>query len=153
LNYLDLFLELARKWGLQRIRNNASLICLEAPHPQLSRLKTYLSKPQVWLVHRYRKYQMRQARAVGMRMADHLVTVGYAGVGNKANRDNWFRILQNLPAGTYEIYCHPAYPDDTLQRWSYYTEDRAGELAILRGTELREAARKAGVEIISFDAI
>jgi predicted glycoside hydrolase/deacetylase ChbG (UPF0249 family) len=81
------------------------------------------------------------------------VTVGYAGTGNKASPDNWLRILQNLPPGTHEIYCHPAYPDETLRRWSYYCEDRAAELAILRRPDLREAAYKLGVEIVSFDAI
>ena len=153
LNYLDLFLKLARKWGLRRMRNNASVICLEAPRPRLVRLGVYLRKPHVWLAHRYRRYQMAKARAVGMRMADRLVTVGYAAMGNKTTLHNWLRILQNLPAGTNEIYCHPAYPDDTLRRWSYYRDDRAAELAILRQPELREAAQKLGVEIVSFDVI
>lgn len=153
LNYFDIFLVLAQKWGLQRMRNNASVICLEAPQPHVSRLKVYLHKPHVWLAHQYRRHQMRKARAVGMRMANSLVTVGYAGTGNKTDHNNWLRILHNLPAGTHEIYCHPAYPDDTLRRWSYYCDDRAGELAILRGAELREATRKVGVEIVSFDII
>lgn len=153
LNYLDLFLKLARKWGLRRMRNNASVICLESPRPRWSRRKVYLLRPHVWLAHRYRRYQMAKARAAGMRMAERLVTVGYAGVGNKANLDNWLRILRNLPSGTSEIYCHPAYPDDTLRRWSYYCDERAAELAILRRPDLREAAQRLGVEIVSFDAI
>jgi predicted glycoside hydrolase/deacetylase ChbG (UPF0249 family) len=153
LHYFDLFLKLARKWGLCRMRNNASVICLEAPRPRRSRLKVYLRRPHVWLAHRYRRYQMSKARIAGMRMADRLVTVGYAGTGNKAIPDNWLRILQNLPPGTHEIYCHPAYPDDTLRRWSYYYEDRAAELAILRRPDLREVAHKLGVELVSFDAI
>ena len=88
-----------------------------------------------------------------MRMADNLVTVGYAGVGNKSTFDNWSNILRNLPSGIYEIYCHPAYPDETLRRWSYYYNERAQELAILRNKELRNVARAAGVQIVSFDAI
>src|SRR5262249_17305251 len=153
LSYFDLFLALARKWGLQRMRNNASLICLEALRPRRARLQVYLSKPQVWLVPQYRRYQIHKARAPGQRMVYHLVTVGYAGTGNKTNLDNWLRILRHLPAGTSEIYCHPAYPDDTLRRWSYYRGERAQELAILRSAELREAAQKCDVEIVSFDAI
>jgi len=153
LSYFDLFLAVARKWGLQRMRNNASLICLEAPNPSISRLKVYLSKPQIWLGHQYRKYQMCKARAAGMKMADNLVTVGYADRGNKTNHDNWLRILHNLPIGTYEIYCHPAYPDETLRRWASYCDDRAEELAILRRPELSDFARKLRIEITSFDAI
>jgi chitin disaccharide deacetylase len=153
LHYFDLFLDLARHWGLQRMRTNASVICLEAPQPQVSRWQVYLRKPHVWLAHQYRRHQMRQARVSGMRMADGLVIVGYAGTGNKAAPHNWRRILQNLPAGTYEMHCHPAYPDDTLRRWSYYYNDRAGELAILRSAELGEMVRETGVDMVSFHAI
>ena len=153
LSYFGLFLKLARKWELQRIRNNASFICLEAPQPQLCRWKVYVRNPHIWLAHRYRRLQMRRARRAGIRLADNLVTVGYAGTGNKSNPENWFRILKNLPAGTYEIYCHPAYPDETLRRWASYCDDRARELAILQGNELCRAAREAGVEIINFNAI
>jgi len=154
LSYLHLFLKLARKWGLRRMRTNASVICLESSQPRWTRLQVYLQKPHIWLGHQYRKLQMRRARTAGMSMADHLVTVGYAGLGNKANFANWLRLLHNLPEGTHEIYCHPAYPDDTLRRWAYYyCEDRAKELAILRRTDLCEVTRKIGIEIISFDAI
>jgi len=153
LHYFDLLLELASKWQVRRIRNNASVICLESPRPRRSRLNTYLRSPHVGLAHLYRRQQMRKARSAGIRMADDLITVGYAGRGNKTNPDNWLRILENLPPGTHEIYCHPAYPDDTLRRWAYYCDDRVQELAILRGTEIRDAAHKAGVEIISFNAI
>jgi predicted glycoside hydrolase/deacetylase ChbG (UPF0249 family) len=153
LEYLNLFLKVARKWGIHRMRNNQSLICLESSRPLQSRLKIYLRRPHVWVAHTYRKYQMHRARTAGMRMADRLVTVGYAGVGNKSNPENWLRILKNLSTGTYEIYCHPAYPDDTLHRWSYYRDERAKELAILRKEELRNAAVAADVQIVSFEAI
>jgi predicted glycoside hydrolase/deacetylase ChbG (UPF0249 family) len=153
LRYLEIFLRLARKWNLKRMRNNASLICLEAARPSISRLKVYLMKPHIWLAHQYRKHQMGKARAAGMRMADKLVTVGYAANGNKTNRLNWSRVLQNLPTGTYEIYCHPAYPDETLRRWASYRDERAQELAILRRRDLCETAGKLGVDIVSFDAI
>lgn len=152
-NYFELFLKIAHKWGVWRIRNNASLICLESPQPRLARLKVYLRKPQVSLAHCYRGQQMRKARAAGMRLADNLITVGYAGLGNKTNRENWLRVLKNLPRGTYEIYCHPGYPDETLRRWSWYCDHRARELALLRSEELRRAAEEAGVEIISFRSI
>ena len=153
LGYFDLFLKLAAKWGICRMRNNASVICLEACRARLSRVAVYFGKPHVWAAHRYRRYQMRKARRAGMRMADRLITVGYAGNGNKSIYDNWVRVLTNLPAGTYEMYCHPAYPDETLRRWSVYCEERAQELAILRRKELREIAHGANVEIVSFDAI
>jgi predicted glycoside hydrolase/deacetylase ChbG (UPF0249 family) len=153
LSYLNLFLSTAQRWGLQRMRNNASLICLESDSPFRSRTKVYSHQPSLWLGHRYRKYQMCKARVAGMRMADRLVTVGYTGCGNKAVLENWLRILRNLPPGTNEIYCHPAYPDETLRRWSTYCDNRKGEFETLCHPELRDAARRSNIEIISFDHI
>jgi len=153
LAYFDLFLKLAQKWKIRRMRNNASLICLEATCARFSKFNLYFRKPHIWAAHRYRHYQMNKARRAGLRMADKLITVGYAGTGNKSCRDNWGRIIKNLPLGTYEIYCHPAYPDETLRRWSVYYDDRARELSVLRDRQLRERAQDAGIEIVSFDAI
>ena len=103
LGYFRLFLELARQSGLHRMRTNASSICLEAPSPRWSRLRVYVTRPHVWLAHRYRRHQMRLARSSGMRMADSLVTVGYAGIGNKSILENWLRLLRNLPVGTQSL--------------------------------------------------
>ena len=153
LDFLDLTLDLSRKWGIGGLRNNASLICLESVRPARSRLAAYLGKPHVWLGHQYRRYQMQKVRSAGIKMADGLVTVGYAGSGNKTNPDNWRNVLHNLPEGTYEIYCHPAYPDATLGRWASYCEERARELEILRQTQLADIARSTGVQLISFKEI
>jgi predicted glycoside hydrolase/deacetylase ChbG (UPF0249 family) len=153
LSYFRTFLKLAKQWGLRRMRNNASIICLESPTPSATRRKTYFCKPHVWLAHLYRRHQMNEAMANGMRMPDRLITVGYAGLGNKARNENWVRILQNLPHGTFEIYCHPAYPDDTLRRWSYYCDERLRELEIVRSRELRGLAADLGIQLITFGSI
>lgn len=153
LSYFELFLKLARNWGIGRMRNNASLICLEAENPSPARLKAYLLRPHVWAVHKYRRLQMKKARASGMRMADALITVGYGGCGNKTNPDNWRNILRNLPEGTFEIYCHPGYPDATLRRWAAYCDERAREARLLSQGWLRETALRQGVELISFHDI
>ncbi len=149
LSYFDLFLRLARKWRIPFIRTNASTICLEARNPRLARVAAYVRRPHVFVAHLYRRAQMRRAAAAGLRMADRLVTVGYAAMGNKAVAENWVRILRNLPSGVSEIYCHPAYPDETLERWASYTRPRAQELEILRRPELRELARSLGVRLVS----
>jgi hypothetical protein len=93
---------------------------------------------------------MRRAAAAGLRLADRLVTVGYAGVGNKGRRENWIAVFQNLPDGTSEIYCHPAHPDEVLAKWASYVQPRAEELRVLSDPGLRNAAAELGVELISF---
>jgi len=148
--YFDLFIRLARKWSIPCIRTNASLICLEAPDPVRARRHVYLHRPAVWLAHFYRRLQMRRAAAAGLRLAERLVTVGYAGTGNKARLENWIAVLRNLPEGTFEIYCHPAYPDGVLKRWASYVEPRVEELRIVSNPELRKTAARLGIEPISF---
>jgi predicted glycoside hydrolase/deacetylase ChbG (UPF0249 family) len=132
------------------MRSNASMIGLESPRPRWARLRAYLTRPHLALAHGYRRHQMQRARRQGMRMADRLITVGHVGRGNKSTASNWHHVLANLPSGTYEIYCHPAHPDDILRRWARYVEDRAEELKILSGSDLRERAAAAGVELIGF---
>jgi predicted glycoside hydrolase/deacetylase ChbG (UPF0249 family) len=153
LDYFDLFLSLALKWNIRCMRNNASLICMEAADPLRSRLSAYLRRPHVCAAHGYRRYQMQKARRSGLCMADALITVGYAGTGNKTDPENWRRILRNIPEGTFEVYCHPAYPDQTLQQWAVYCEERKSELQILRGAWLPAEAAAAGVELINFHDI
>ncbi len=150
LNYFDLFIKLAKKSDILRMRNNASMICLESADPLLSRSLAYLRRPHVCAAHGYRRYQMQKARQSGLRMADALITVGYAGTGNKTEPGNWTRILRNIPEGTFEVYCHPAYPDETLQHWAVYCDERRRELEILRKQWLAEEARAAGVQLITF---
>lgn len=153
LDYWDVFLRLAKKWNIQYMRNNASLICLESPTPILSRFSAYIRNPSALAMHQYRKIQMMSARSVGMRMADRLITVGYAGLGDKSQSENWRQVLNNLPPGTYEIYCHPAYPDETLRRWAWYCDARAQELDILRRPTLRSTAQSLGIEVIGFSQV
>lgn len=150
LDYFDLFLKLAKKSDIRRMRNNASLICLESADPVRSRSFTYLRRPHVCAAHGYRRYQMQKARRSGLRMADALITVGYAGTGNKTVPENWRRLLQNIPEGTFEVYCHPAYPDETLQQWAVYCDERKSELEILRKQWLVEEAAAAGVALVNF---
>jgi chitin disaccharide deacetylase len=153
LHYFRVFRSLARKWGIARIRNNASLICLEAARPRSARLIVYAKRPAVLLAHTYRRGQMVVARWSGCRMADRLITVGYAGGQRKESRESWEFILKNLPHGTFEIYCHPAYPDDTLRTHATYVEERERELEILSDPGLCRLAASHDIKLVSFHEI
>ena len=150
--YLGLFLQLAFRWQIPCMRTNYSLIGLESQYPFRARALTYLKNPHVYLAHAYRNLQMQRARFAGMRMAHRLISVGYADEGTKADRETWLRLFHNLPEGIYEIYCHPAYPDDVLRRWSIYLDPelRRHELEILRNPSLCDLAAAEGIRLISF---
>lgn len=150
LHYLPLTLRLAKKWHIPCMRTNASLICLEARNATVARAKVYLSRPHVLAAHSVRRVQMLRARSQGLMMADRLVTIGYARVGNKANRTVWERLLHNLPEGTFEVYCHPGYPDSVLRQHARYVEERLDEMRLMSESQLRVLAHDEGVELLSF---
>lgn len=150
LEYFSIFLRVAKRHNIDKMRTNASIVCLEADNPRQERFKAYLKKPYRWLGHHYRAFQMQRAKRAGMKMADRLITVGYSSFGDKTDFNNWKRILRNLPAGVSEIYCHPAYADDTLRTWSYYVEEREKELKIFSDSDLADYAEELGIQLISF---
>jgi chitin disaccharide deacetylase len=153
LHYFTLFRSLAQRWNIDRIRNNASLICLESPRPSSTRISVYLKRPTVFLAHAYRRAQMANARRAGFRMADRLITVGYAGDRKKDTRESWDFILGNLPEGTFEVYCHPAYPDETLRQHATYVDQRRKELDILSDPDLCRTAATHQIQLVSFHEI
>ena len=60
--------------------------------------------------------------------------------------------IRSLPEGTTEIMCHPGYFDADLAH-SRYGRQREVELAALTDPAVRDAAREAGVELISYAAL
>ena len=84
-------------------------------------------------------------------MCDRVLSNGYMAKSNKAMLDVWLQIIRNVPAGTNEIYCHPAYPDDALRKYAKVIVDRRRqELDVMTAPRLREEIDRCNVELISF---
>ena len=96
---------------------------------------------------------MNKARAAGMRMADSLVDRRICGSGNKANVRTGSGFSANPHRERTRSTVTRRIRMRRLERWSYYREDRARELEILRSGRLREEADALGVTLVSFDAI
>ena len=59
-------------------------------------------------------------------------------------------VLEALPAGVTEIYCHAAVVDAEARRWRPADYDSAAELAALTSARVRVALAAHGVEPISY---
>jgi len=59
------------------------------------------------------------------------------------------RIVEEVE-GTTELMCHPAVVDDELRSTSSYAEPRTRELQVLTDPRIRDAAFRAGVQLIPF---
>ena len=89
----------------------------------------------------------RRALAAGLRVPEHFFGMLAGGQLNEIALQN---ILQQLPAGTSEIMCHPGRPDAALARqysWDYHWSD---ELAALCAPRIRRIIQENGVRLISF---
>ena len=89
----------------------------------------------------------RRALAAGLRVPEHFFGML---AGGQLNEIALQTILQQLPAGTAEIMCHPGRPDAALARqysWDYHWSD---ELAALCAPQTRRLLQENGVRLISF---
>lgn len=153
--FFGVFLALARKYGIRRMRTHAHRVRMECPNRLPMAIVYYLRRPSTAARHAFARYLMRKARRRGMRMCDRLLSVG--GTGKrlpKANLETWLRIARACPPGTNEIYCHPGYVDDDLRRWAtMVVEQREEQVKIMTDPRLREAFERNGVKLISFHDI
>ena len=60
------------------------------------------------------------------------------------------RMISRIPDGTWELICHPAYPDEAFHRFSKAGNAGLAELEALTASWFREALGRAGIELISY---
>ncbi|OQX56286.1 MAG: hypothetical protein B5M53_02205 [Candidatus Cloacimonas sp. 4484_209] len=148
--YFSLFLRLAQKYGIKKMRTHKYFICAEREHRKRDACLYYLKNPIRILTHAVARIEMGWARAKGMIMADRLLAVGYVGHANKSMIQSWLQIIRNIPDGVSEIYCHPGYIDDVLLKYATYVKEREQELKILCSKELKDSIRENDIHLISF---
>ncbi len=123
----------------------------------------WLPTGQVWPVLRYfgrnpvrlgtfaaRRAAMALFRARGFRMADRSVLLGALPGTAPHAAATWRLLLEVLPPGTTEVWCHPGYPDEELRRLVTLVETREGEARVLQDPALVRIARERGVALIRF---
>ena len=86
-------------------------------------------------------------RREGVPTPDHFVEDFYA---EGATLNDLIGIVEDLPAGTSEIMCHPAVVDEELRSSSGYSDVRARELDVLTHGAVRQALQRSGVRLITF---
>jgi len=90
----------------------------------------------------------RAIREEGIRSTDG--TVGIAATG-KLDQKMLLAILSGLPAGTWELVCHPGYADQDLRgAGTRLVESRQVELEALTSEATKQAISAHGIELISY---
>ena len=151
--YFKVFLQIAAEFGIHRMRTHCHAIALESSTPFITATRYYGSHPKTLLVHIYTRLRMQQARYHRMRMPHRLVQVGYGTRLTKGDLKAWLNIMQNLPSGVSELYCHPGYVDDTLLNFSDILEEREATLRVLLSSEFRSCLDWNKIRLVPFSVI
>jgi predicted glycoside hydrolase/deacetylase ChbG (UPF0249 family) len=146
-------LAVAREFGIRRMRTPRRYLVPArrdgAPRPQ-ALARYYLTHPHRGITHTYGYVLSRLTRRRGMQMADRLISPAYVGSNEKWVLDTWLHIIEALPEGTSEIYCHPGYVDRALRARATYVHERELEVAALTAAELAAKISSSGVKLASF---
>jgi predicted glycoside hydrolase/deacetylase ChbG (UPF0249 family) len=144
-------LQVAKKWNINKLRcHRRYLFVADVRKRKLALASYYLKNPKQILTHAFARITTLYANIRGFRTADRLISPAYADSTKKYLLQTWMSIMETMPQGTSEIYCHPAYVDDVLKNHATYVYEREDEVKILTSDEVKNAVIKNGIELISF---
>jgi predicted glycoside hydrolase/deacetylase ChbG (UPF0249 family) len=144
------------------VASECGIRCMRTPHRYLvpaglngssrpaALARYYARHPRRVVTHAYGRALSLVARRRGMHMADRLISPAYVGGTEKWVLDTWLQIIDTLPAGTSEIYCHPGFVDNALVERAAYVNERELEITVLTAAELKAKLSSRGVELASF---
>ncbi|MGB9858158.1 MAG: carbohydrate deacetylase [Dictyoglomaceae bacterium] len=147
-------MSVAEKYKIFRMRTHRRYIFLLNPQNRKGRmLKYYITNPHRFVSHSYSRFLMKLAQYRGFKMADRLITPAYADESKKFLLSTWLTLLEYLPDGINEIYCHPGFTDEILKKYAKYVSEREEEVKVLTSHELRRIIIENNIELISFKDI
>jgi predicted glycoside hydrolase/deacetylase ChbG (UPF0249 family) len=146
-----LFLEVAEKSGVGRIRGYRYRVGMEHRFPRLRHCLFLLERPIRLPRYFIQLWQWRKALRRRLATTDHWVGITYLGERpNTITIANYTKLLQNLPDGFNEFVAHPGYVDEELKHWATYLEPRVLERQVLLSPEFREAFAAFDVRLIGY---
>jgi hopanoid biosynthesis associated protein HpnK len=89
----------------------------------------------------------RRLRRAGLAVNDHLLGLAWSGA---MTEPRVLRLIAALPAGTSELYCHPAVSQTPALARTMPTYRPAEELAALLSPAVRRLVDNSGVELVSY---
>lgn len=143
-------LRVAKEWDIRFMRSHNRYLFMKGGSRIARLFCYYLSHPQRAITHSVARALTWYAHTRGIKTADRLITPGYADHSKKSSLETWLGIVEALPEGVNEIYCHPGYPDDLLAQYASYVKEREIEVEVLTSPKLKGAIERKGIQLISF---
>ena len=140
---LPILIELAPRYGIRAMRLTREQVGVALRYDSRHALR------KVWEGTVFRAlaaYAAPRLRAAGIATAERIYGLHQTG---HVDERYLLALIPALPPGTSEVYCHPAERSPAALARYQPGYDHAGELAALLSGRVRDAARAAGVELIS----
>lgn len=67
--------------------------------------------------------------------------------------EQWKTMFANIPAGVFELACHPGIFESDFSESDRIHEQREAELLWLTGNDWLEAVKKSGIRLVTYDAL
>lgn len=93
------------------------------------------------------RWGLPRIAAAGLHAPDHMFGMHQTGA---VTEDYLLHLIDTLPPGTSEVYCHPAIVDDEARRWRPAEYRSEAELDALCSPRVRAAIAAAGIELIRY---
>jgi hopanoid biosynthesis associated protein HpnK len=137
-----LILAIGREFGVKAMRVPAEPMAplRRAAAAEGTRVAAPLYAPWIALLR-------RRLRRAGLVVNDHLLGLAWSGHMTEARV---LRLLEALPAGTTELYCHPAVAQTPALARTMPDYRPAEELAALLSPRVRRAIESAGIALVSY---
>jgi len=153
---LAALLRAARICGVRAIRNPF------VPLPAMP-ARQFKGKPGLWkrygqvrMLHTFSRQFLQRTKRAGLLTPDGVIGVIETGSSDRAGDGSGYssllrQTLANLPAGTWELVCHPGYDDAELRAaGTRLLESREEERRLLMSAELRQFLEQQRIRVISY---
>jgi chitin disaccharide deacetylase len=137
-----LILAIGREFGMKAMRVPAEPMALlrRAAAAEGGRVSPPLYAPWIALLR-------RRLRRAGLTVNDHLLGLAWSG---KMTEARVLRLIEGLPSGTTELYCHPATAQTPSLARTMPDYLPAEELAALVSPAVRRLVERSGIELVSY---
>jgi len=147
----EVFLGVAERSGVGRIRTHRYLVGMESPYPRLRHFVHMFESPIRVPKFLWNLWLRKKGLARQLAMPDRRVEITHMGFRPRTIAlENYLMLIGNLPHGYNEFVVHPGYVDEDLMRWSTYLEQRTLERQMLLSMEFRDALYSSDVRLAGY---
>jgi hopanoid biosynthesis associated protein HpnK len=141
---LDILIGLCDRYGIRAVR-----LPREPLAPALRYERRHLLRKlfEGAAFHSLSRWALPRLRRAGVRHPDRMFGLHQTG---RVSEDYLRTLIDMLPPGINELYCHPALVDDETRRWRPAEYASEQELDALTSDHVREAITRAGIELITY---